>query len=173
MLEECTSAVTHLRNKLPSRFQETITQIQENLPSLFSGEYPLVLTHGDLSEMNMLANPETGEIKGIIDWAEAGILPFGFALYALDHILGYLSLDGWVVYDHAEQLRAEFWRVFRELVGELSQREVELIQLARLAGVCLRYGIPYKPGCKGVVGIGPKEGSESSFAMLDAFIHLQ
>lgn len=123
--------------------------------------------------MNMLADSETGEITGIIDWAEAGILPFGFALYVLDHILGYLSLDGWVVYDHAEQLRAEFWRVFRGLVGELSQHEVELIQLARLAGVCLRYGTAYALGCKGVVEIGPKEGLESPFAMLDAFIRLQ
>ncbi|KAK4240146.1 hypothetical protein C8A03DRAFT_42274 [Achaetomium macrosporum] len=153
-LENCHSSFSYLSSNLPSRFQKTIARIKENLSALFSGEYPLVLTHGDLSERNILANPETGEVTGIIDWAEAGILPFGFTLYALDHMLGYLTLDGWVFHDTAEYLRDEFWRVFCELAGGVSQGDMELIQLATLAGLFLRYGIPYKPGRKGVVGVG-------------------
>lgn len=141
--------------------------MQENLAALFSTEYPLVVTHGDLSEMNILANPETGEITGIIDWAEAGIQPFGFALYVLDNILGYLTPHGWVVHHTAAPLRDEFWRVVNQLVGGLSQSDMELIQLARLAGLFLRYGIPYRPGRKGVVGIG---GSNTSIKVLDALI---
>ncbi|KAK3291611.1 uncharacterized protein B0H64DRAFT_366987 [Chaetomium fimeti] len=163
--EVCCSSFDYLRRNLPSRFQNTITQVRDSLPALFSREYPWVPTHGDLSERNILANPATGEITGIIDWAEAGILPFGFALYALDSLLGYL---GWVFYHAADYLRDEFWRVFREVVGGVSQSEMELIQLARQVGLFLRYGIPYKPGRKGVVGVGG--ANNTSLKILDGLI---
>ena len=128
----------------------------------------MVITHGDLSQMNILADPRTGEITGIIDWAEAGIQPFGFALYSLDNILGYLTLNGWVVHSSAEYLRDEFWKTFCKLVGGVSQSEMKLIQLARLAGLFLRYGIPYRPGRKGVVGIGGTKNA--SLKILEALI---
>jgi hypothetical protein len=167
-LEDCSSSFDYLSRSLPSRFQNAVARVQKKLPALFSGEYPLVLTHGDLSERNILVNPETGEITGIIDWAEAGIRPFGFALYALDSIVGYLTPDRWVFHESAEHLRSEFWSVFCQLVGGVSPREMELIQLARLAGLFLRYGIPYKPGRKGVVGIG--NAKDTAFRILDALI---
>ncbi len=152
--EDCCSSFDYLDRNLPSRFQNAITQVRDSLPTLFSREHPLVPTHGDLSERNILANPTTGEITGIIDWAEVGTLPFGFALYGLDNLLGYLTLSGWVFYDTADYLRDEFWRVFREVAGGVSQSDMEYIQLARKAGLFLRYGIPYKPGRKGVMGVG-------------------
>ncbi|KAK8038418.1 hypothetical protein PG994_015185 [Apiospora phragmitis] len=124
--EDCHSDFTYLSSSLPSRFQDTMGRLRKSLPALFSGEYPLVVTHGDLSEKNILADPKTGEITGIIDWAEASIQPFGFALYALDSILGYLSPNGWVFYDTADELRHEFWLVFYNLVGVLSQTEKHL-----------------------------------------------
>jgi hypothetical protein len=127
----------------------------------------MVITHGDLSEMNILADPRTGEITGIIDWAEAGIQPFGFALYALDNLLGYLTPNGWVTHGTSQYLHDEFWRSFGELVGGVSKSEMECIQLARLAGLFLRYGIPYKPGRKGVVGVG---GTKSTMRILEALI---
>ena len=33
----------------------------------------------------------TGQITGIIDWAEAEVLPFGLALYGLENLLGYMG----------------------------------------------------------------------------------
>ena len=33
--------------------------------------------------MNILVSPTMGGVTGIIDWAEADILPFGLALYGL------------------------------------------------------------------------------------------
>ncbi|KAK4142406.1 uncharacterized protein C8A04DRAFT_38353 [Dichotomopilus funicola] len=114
--EDCCSSFDYLSRTLPSRFQNLITQVKDSLPALFSEDYPLVLTHSDFSERNILANPTTGEITGIIDWAE-------------------------------------FWSVFCELVDGVSQSEMELVHLARQAGLFLRYGIPYKPGRKGVVGV--------------------
>ncbi len=69
-----------LAQNLPSRFSVSVSQLRNNLPLLLSEGYPGVLTHGDLSEMNFLVNPETGHLTGVIDWAEAEILPFGYAL---------------------------------------------------------------------------------------------
>ncbi|PGH11754.1 hypothetical protein AJ80_07015 [Polytolypa hystricis UAMH7299] len=168
IFKNCFSSFDYLSSNLPFHFQKTVTRVQEVLPTLFYGKYPLVVTPGDLSEMNILANPETGEITGIIDWAEAGIQPFGFALYALDNILGYLTLNRWVFYGSFEYLRDEFWRIFCELVGGVSKSEMELIQLARLAGLFLRYGIPDEPGRKGVVGVGGEDNS--SMMVLEALI---
>ena len=56
-----------------------------NLPSHFR----LAIGYGDLSRTNALAGPRTGEITGIIDHTEAGIQPFGFALYAVENMLGH------------------------------------------------------------------------------------
>lgn len=165
---DCHSSFDHLAANLDDRFQAAISRVRSGLPTLFSGEYPLVVTHGDLSEMNILADAVTGKITGIVDWAEASFQPFGFALYALDNVVGCLNTDGWVFHDNAEYLRDEFWRVFRSLVGEISTSEMESIQLARLAGLFLRYGIPHIAGHKGVVGIGsPNNGS---IQFLDALI---
>jgi hypothetical protein len=83
----CCSSFNYLCSNPPSRFQNAVTQVQEKLPALFFGEYPMVLTHGDLNEKNILADPRTGKIRGIVDWAEASVQPFGFALYALDSLL--------------------------------------------------------------------------------------
>lgn len=133
-----------------------------------SGEYPLVLTHGDLSEENILANPETGEITGIVDWAEASIQPFGFSLYALDNILGYQDLkQGWVFHSTAELLRDEFWKKFSEqVVGGVSQADMELIRLARLAGLFLRYGLQNTPGREGEFRLG----GDTSMQILGALV---
>lgn len=48
--------------------------------------------HEDLCEMNILINFETGNITGIVELTEARILPFGFALWGLENIPGYMNL---------------------------------------------------------------------------------
>lgn len=42
--------------------------------------------------MNILINFETGNITGIVELTEARILPFGFALWGLENIPGYMNL---------------------------------------------------------------------------------
>lgn len=163
ILEECRSSFDNLITTLPSCLEKTAAWVQQRLPSLFSGKFPLVITHGDLSEMNILADARTGEITGVVDWAEAGIRPFGFSLYALDNLLGYMTPTGWVFHDAATHLRDEFWKAFDELVGGVSDSEMELIQLARLVGLFLRYGRPYAAGHKGVVGVGGASNSSIEF----------
>ncbi|KAM3518327.1 hypothetical protein MY4038_010123 [Beauveria bassiana] len=95
--KECAQMFKHLADTLPHRFQHHVTEIEEILPLLPSGDYPLVLTHGDLNEMNILVDPASGKITGVVDWAEASVQPFGFALYALDNTLGYMGPSGWKI----------------------------------------------------------------------------
>lgn len=52
---------------------------------------PLVLTHGDLLPSNLLVEAESGRLLGVVDWAEAQVLPFGMALYGVERALGYFS----------------------------------------------------------------------------------
>ncbi|RMI95611.1 hypothetical protein CDV36_016389, partial [Fusarium kuroshium] len=149
-IDECAAIFCYLCNNLPSRFKPYVTQIQGILPMLRSGEHPVALTHGDLNEMNILVDPASGKITGVVDWAEASFQPFGFALYALDNALGSMGPSGWEYFDNADYLRDEFWSTFSKLVGGLSESSMESIRLARVAGLLIRYGTAYDNGFGGV-----------------------
>lgn len=88
MLAEFQSYFDLLARDLPSRFASNLERVRKELPSVFLNALPFVLSHGDLNVMNLLINTETGNITGIVDWAESRILPFGFALYGLENVLG-------------------------------------------------------------------------------------
>ncbi len=44
----------YLSGNLSSRYKSTVTQVQGILPMLCFGELPIVLTHGDLNEIDIL-----------------------------------------------------------------------------------------------------------------------
>jgi len=127
--------------------------VREHLPTLVSGDFPLALTHSDLNELNILVDGSSGIITGVIDWADAGIQPFGLTLYVLKKFIGSIGRDGWVYLDNAGVLRDEFWRAFARYAGQLSCSQMKSIQVARKAGYLLRYGTFYRSRHKGVVGI--------------------
>jgi hypothetical protein len=158
----------YLSDNLPPRFKPSVTQIQSILPMLRSGEHPVVLTHGDLNEMNILVDPASGKITGVVDWAEASFQPFGFALYALDNALGSMGPDGWEYFENADYLKDEFWSTFSRLVGGLSKSRMESIRLARVAGLLIRYGTAYNRGFGGMVGV--RDPSDASLRYLDALL---
>lgn len=83
-----------LARDLPSCFTPNPNRVRKELPSVFSGAFPFVLNHGDFNEVNLLINSKTGNVTGVIDWAEASVLPFGFSLYGLENIFGSMSADG-------------------------------------------------------------------------------
>ncbi|KAH6649586.1 hypothetical protein F5144DRAFT_607715 [Chaetomium tenue] len=87
LLTEFTQALTTLSTTLPARFTPRLTTLLHHLPAAFAA-LPLALTHGDLCEMNLLVDPATGRLTGVVDWAEARALPFGLALYGLENVLG-------------------------------------------------------------------------------------
>ncbi len=64
---ECHARFEHLANTLPERFLPAVAEVQASLPALLDGRYPAVLTHGDLNEMNILVDPDSGKITGVVD----------------------------------------------------------------------------------------------------------
>lgn len=77
----------------------------------------MVLTHSDLNEMNILVDPCSGKIIGVVDWPGASIQPFGFTFYAPENALGSMGSNGWKCFDNVDHLRSAFWRAFREQTG--------------------------------------------------------
>jgi len=168
-IDECADVFRYLSDNLPSCFKSSIAQVQRNLSTLLSEEYPVVLTHGDLNEMNILVDPASGRITGVVDWAEASFYPFGFALYALDNALGGMGPNGWKYFLNSDYLRDELWSIFCKLVGGLSEERMESIRLARVAGLLIRYGTPYDRGRFGGM-VGVRDPSDVSLRYLDALL---
>lgn len=166
MLAEFNSKFDLLARSLPSRFALNLSRLRQDLSSLFSGPLPFVLSHGDLCEMNILIHPETGNFTGIVDWAEARILPFGFSLWGFENVLGYMDSDGWHYYDNRCELEDLFWETLREKANNLSDADLQLIRTARMAGLFCRYGFVVEgKAVKSVVDLT----DTSSLAYLDAF----
>jgi hypothetical protein len=156
-----------LARNLPSRFAPNLDMVRKELPSLFSKALPFVLSHGDLNMMNLLVNPETGNITGIVDWAESRILPFGFALYGLENLLGRMNSEGWRYYDRYRELESLFWQIFREEAHNFSDTDLHLVRAARMAGFFYHYGFDFDTN--GAVQSVRLDQPAGSLAYLDAF----
>lgn len=165
-----------LSKTLPSRFQANVALVRAGLPQLLTTpNYPLVLAHGDLGDLNILVDPATGHLGGVTDWAEAGVAPFGTALYGLERILGYSNATGWHYHAGHEALRALFWNTFETRIQGtaapmmgLSADDNKAIETGRMLGFFLRYGFTWTPGGRGRGHVVVDEDS-SSFHDLDVF----
>jgi len=151
--DECYARMEYLLGILPKRFTSAATEVRDALPTLLAGDYLMVLTHSDLNVMNILVDPNSGDITGIVGWSGSSILPFGFTLYTLENALGIMGRHGWQWFDNADYLRGEFWHVFRQLAGSLSTSKERLINFAGKAGILIRYGTAYDSGFTGMIGV--------------------
>ncbi|KAF9890789.1 hypothetical protein FE257_005359 [Aspergillus nanangensis] len=156
-----------LAQNLPSRFAPNLEKVRMALPSLFSKALPFVLSHGDLNMMNLLVNPQTGNITGIVDWAESRVLPFGFALYGLANLLGRMDSQGWHYHPRYRDLESLFWQTFREEAHNFARADFHLIRAARMAGFFYHYGFHFDT--KGAVRSVRMDQPDGSLAYLDAF----
>jgi hypothetical protein len=86
--------------------------------------------------MNIFVDPNIGHVTGIIDWAEAIILPFGISLWGLENILGYMDSQGWHYYKNYQKLEKLFWKTLRRLLE--SRRATSRLSVLRgwLASSC-------------------------------------
>ncbi|KAE8319900.1 hypothetical protein BDV41DRAFT_570817 [Aspergillus transmontanensis] len=155
-----------LSQELPSRFTDSIKKILEELPLIFVPTYPLVLTHTDLCEMNIIVDPDRGGITGIVDWDEAKVLPFGMSLWGFQNMLGFMNSTGWHYHENSSRLRSLFWDIFYQNVGVVSSDERRAIQIAERAGLLFRYGFTREDG----VSERPANEQDSSIKYLDALL---
>ncbi|KAL7919530.1 hypothetical protein ACQKWADRAFT_192465 [Trichoderma austrokoningii] len=141
------SQLKHLSSSLPPRFTKILEHTQKNIGQMMD-LVPWVLTHQDLSDMNILVDPDSGHITGVVDWADATIEPFGMALWGLETVLGCSGPDGWSYYgDNVSQSRALFWNtLLREIGHTISDECRHAIDQVRTLGVLLRYGFCWENG---------------------------
>lgn len=133
------AALEQLLVAIPHEFQLVIRLMTDRLESVLS--LPLTLTHTDLSSGNMLIDPRTGHLTGIVDWADATIEPFGLALWGLQDILGTHGPNGYQYLFDAKPGRELFRDTFvREAAFE---GDMEQLEWSRLLGVLLRYGFTW------------------------------
>lgn len=136
-----------LSSSLPSQFAEVIEKIVQSSNEIFQ-QVPWVLTHGDLSNMNILVEPDSGHLTGVVDWAEASIQPFGMGLWGLESVLGCSGRDGWTYFGgDALCSRQLFRETFHKEVGMPVSLETRgALEEARILGVLLRYGFCREDG---------------------------
>ncbi|KAJ5882722.1 uncharacterized protein N7473_011156 [Penicillium subrubescens] len=165
-LEDLQGKLDILVHGLPSRFTAVISKLREELPAIFAPTYPLALTHADLCEMNLIVDAKLGGINGIVDWAEAKILPFGMSLWGFQNMLGIMNSSGWHYHENSSRLEGIFWDTFHSQVGKISDVEKKAMKIAERTGLVLRYGFTWEDGNVE----RPANEQDSSIRYLDAFL---
>lgn len=156
-----------LSRALPERFHPKLSEVvRGGLPLLFRPEYPVVLNHGDLLEMNIHVDGESGRITGIVDWADAKVAPFGTSLWGLETILGVQTWSSWIFHPKHEDLRAQFWQTFHDAAGDLSDTDQRAIEVGRLLGLFRAYGFDRHPEKENAA---PITEEHFNFVCLEAF----
>ncbi|KAI1822190.1 hypothetical protein F4861DRAFT_541176 [Xylaria intraflava] len=134
--KEIRTRLIRLAEELPSSVlpKSVLPRLTENISSLFSQDYPQVLTHGDLSVTNILVDENKFEITGIVDWSSAKVMPFGMDLDVLFLSTGFMILDGWHDYACKSLLQDTFWEEFWAASGIQGEEDRGRIQgLAEVA----------------------------------------
>lgn len=124
-----------------------VIQAQQALPHI--EKLPWCLTHGDMVPANVMVDPKTGSLTGLIDWAEGEWLPFGVGLYGLEELLGEeISDKEFRYYTEHDELRRLFWRKFMEhsryKLYDIAQ--LKDITMARRLGILLWRGLAFENG---------------------------
>lgn len=153
---------------LPSRYRPIAQHVLQHLPSIDS--LPWVLTHGDLVSSNIMLDPSTGRLTGLVDWAEAEVLPFGTCLYGLEELLGEMTPQGFVYLEDATRLRRIFWHKLLLMIPELSSVSgLRNVHLARQLGVLLWHGFAWD---NGLINRVVQEGRDTEeIRYLEAFLN--
>lgn len=143
LLSKYTAQLSQLASGLPDRFRSILDQLIPRLPDIFSPDWPLVPNHTDLLENNIRADPTTGKLTGICDWADTEISPFGMSLGGVENILGipkWIKKSGrtdHVYHANHRELRELFYGELYGAMGEVSDGDKERVEEARLVGLFL------------------------------------
>jgi len=154
---------------LPVRFQGHARNVLRQLHRIEA--LPWVLTHGDVIDANIMVDPESCQLLGLVDWAEAERLPFGVCFYGLEEVLGEMTPSGFRYRPDASELRSIFWTELQDKIVEMrDSRVLEAVKLARDLGVLLWHGIAFD---NGAINRVVQEGRDvEEIHRLDAFLDI-
>ena len=172
------SKIERLSKDLPTPQLRTVAMWAQSLLPLLD-ILPVVLTHGDIVPSNIMVHPDSGALKGVVDWVEAEFLPFGLSFYGLEYLLGFPSKrrgstgdssTHFISYDCAPELRAHFWSTLYRKIPELKTDTEMLMALhvAKLVGTLLWFGFAWDGG--EVDRVIDQEKDSEVLAYLEAFL---
>jgi hypothetical protein len=124
---------------LPERFRPKVGSLLEALDGLFTADWPMVMTNGDLVENNMHFDPNTGRLEEVIDWNDAVVAPFGTSVIGIECLLGWYARNRRLWVDNAAELREGFWAELARAVGPGFDRG--RISTAAQIGLFRTYGL--------------------------------
>ena len=132
----------------------------------------MVLLHRDFGSCNIIVDESTCHLKGVIDWAEAEVCPFGLNLHSLQPLTGKLHLrNGWSRYEDYDTLQDILWARFKQEVGGLSDDRLRIIKLARFLGLLLSSGFTSRLADQPEpLPIGDDEQGRYKMLSLDGFL---
>lgn len=88
---------------------------EKGVETFDNANYQPAFVHGDLTDRNILINPKTGKLTGILDWSDSAIMDsaIDFAgLFELNRKLGYATLDAYGHESDDFSARVEvYWRL--------------------------------------------------------------
>lgn len=96
--------------------REFVCKLQEKLPMLYSMGYSQVLLHGDLSLTNVLVEPTTFCISGLVGWSYSSTAPFGYEMGFMRKMAHIFNSDG-LDFAYRDDLEKTFWAELFEQMG--------------------------------------------------------
>ena len=175
---QISTKIQRLTTELPTPELRTVAEWAVTMMPLLDS-LPVVLTHGDIVPSNIMVHPDSGMLRGIVDWVEAEFLPFGINFYGLEYLLGFPSkrrdsmtdsATSFVYYDCALELRTHFWSTLHRKVPELKRdpQALKALHVAKIIGTLLWFGYAWDEGKIDRV-VTPEKDSEV-LAYLNAFL---
>jgi hypothetical protein len=151
-----TSKIEQLSKELPTPQLRTVAEWALSVVPLLDN-LPVVLTHGDIVPSNIMVHPDSGQLRGMVDWVEAEFLPFGLAFYGLEYLLGFPTkrrdsmtdtITTFTYYDCAPQLREHFWSTLYRKIPELQSdaQMLKALRVAKIVGTLLWFGFAWDSG---------------------------
>ncbi|GAB1212786.1 hypothetical protein ATERTT37_001933 [Aspergillus terreus] len=138
----------------------------QHLPCLMGAGWPLVPNHDGLLENNIYVDPSTGKLVGICDLAGTEISPFGMSLGWVENILGIAKLNGHAYHANHQELRGLFYEELYHAMEDVSVKDKERMEDARLVGLFLANG--WRCDTSGT--LVPAEEGEPNLCYLDAVL---
>lgn len=168
-----------LSTQLPIQRLRTVAEWALGVMPLLD-KLPVVLTHGDIVPSNIMVHPDSGMLRGMVDWVEAEYLPFGLAFYGLEYLLGFASkrrdsatdatVVSFVYYDCAPMLRLHFWTALLNKIPALKDNAdlLKAVHAAKVIGTLLWFGFAWDNGAIDRVVTEERDGD--MIAYLEAFL---
>lgn len=159
-----------LLQSFPPRFHNAIQRCIDSIDAIVN--LPVVLLHRDFSTANLIVDRETCHLKGVLDWGEAGLSPFGQNFHFLQNLMCVLKLPhGWQPYDDYQVLQDTLWGKFTSEARGISLETVDAIKIASVMGLLLYRGFTRRlAGMPHPTPISEDEEGNYSFLYLDAFV---